>query len=123
MSLAIIGIISGLLGGMLGLGGAIIIIPALVFTMGFSQQLAQGTTLLMMVMPVGALAAFQYYKAGNINIKAAIILGAAFFISSYFGAKIANLLPEEILKRAFALMLIVLAVKMLFFDGAIKTHL
>ena len=117
---AIIGVVAGLLGGMLGLGGAIIIIPALVILLDYSQQLAQGTTLLMLVMPVGALAAWQYYKAGNVDVKTSIILGIAFFISGFAGAKIANLIPNEILKKAFAVLLLLIAVKMLFFDKGIK---
>ncbi len=117
---ALIGIAAGLLGGILGLGGAIIIIPALVMLLGFSQQMAQGTTLLMLVMPVGALAAWQYYKAGNVDIKTAVILGVAFFISGFVGAKFANHIPQEVLKKLFAVLLIVIAVKMLFFEKTIK---
>lgn len=115
----IIGLSAGLLGGMLGLGGAVIIIPALVMLMGFSQQLAQGTTLLMLVMPVGGLAAWQYYKAGNVDVKTALILGLAFFAGGYFGARFANHVPHETLKKLFAVLLMALAVKMLFID---KTH-
>jgi hypothetical protein len=117
---ALIGITAGLLGGILGLGGAIIIIPALVMLLGYSQQMAQGTTLLMLVMPVGALAAWQYYKVGNVDVKTALILGVAFFISGFIGAKFANLIPQEILKKLFAILLIAIALKMLFFDKALK---
>jgi len=85
----LIGAVAGLLGGMLGLGGAIIIIPALVMLLGYSQQMAQGTALIMMVLPVGALAAFQYYQNGYVDVKAALILAAFFFIGGYFGAKFA----------------------------------
>lgn len=118
--IAMIGILAGLLGGVLGLGGAIIIIPALVMLLGFSQQMAQGTTLLMLVLPVGALAAWQYYKAGNADIKTAAILAVTFFISGYFGAKMANSIPQDILKKLFAALLILIAVKMLFFEKALK---
>jgi len=120
ITVALIGIAGGLLAGMLGLGGAIIIIPALVMILGFSQQMAQGTTLLMMVMPVGALAAWQYYKAGNVDIKTALILGVSFFISGFIGAKFANHIPQDILKKAFAVLLILIAIKMLFFEKALK---
>ena len=78
--IALIGIVSGILGGLLGLGGAIVIIPALVIFLGYSQQLAQGTALIMMVLPVGALAAYQYYQKGFIDIQAALILGLFFFV-------------------------------------------
>lgn len=114
--LAMIGASAGLLSGMLGLGGAIIIIPALVMFQGYSQQMAQGTALLMLVMPVGALAAWQYYKAGSADIPAALILGIAFFISGYFGAKLVPLIPQETLKKVFAVTLVVIAVKIWFFD-------
>ena len=77
--IALIGSIAGLLGGVLGLGGAIIIIPALVMLLGYSQQMAQGTALMMMVLPVGALAAFQYYQKGFVDVKAALIM-AVFFL-------------------------------------------
>ena len=78
--IALIGAVAGLLDGMLGLGGAIIIIPALVMLLGYSQQMAQGTALIMMVLPVGALAAFQHYQKGFIDVKAALILAAFFFV-------------------------------------------
>jgi uncharacterized protein len=112
---AIIGIAAGILSGMLGLGGAIIIIPALVMALGFSQQMAQGTTLMMMVLPIGALAAFQYYQQGLVDFKVAMIMAFFFFIGGYFGAKFATQLPQEILKKSFAFMMIVIALKMLFF--------
>ncbi|MDZ4758541.1 MAG: sulfite exporter TauE/SafE family protein [Bacteroidota bacterium] len=120
ITVAIIGIVAGLLGGLLGLGGAIIIIPALVMLLGYSQQMAQGTTLLMLVMPVGALAAWQYYKVGNVDVKTALILGVAFFVSSFIGAKFANQIPQDILKKVFAVLLLVIAVKMLFFEKVLK---
>jgi len=115
--IALIGIAAGLLSGILGLGGAIIIIPAMVMLLGFSQQMAHGTALVMMVLPVGALAAFQYYQKGLVNIKAALIMAVFFFIAGYFGAKFATQLPHSILKKAFAIMLILIAVKMLFFEN------
>jgi len=120
VTVILIGIAAGLLGGVLGLGGAIIIIPALVMILGFSQQMAQGTTLLMLVLPVGALAAMQYYKAGNVDVKTALVLAVSFFISAYFGAKFANSIPQDMLRKLFALLLIAIAVKMLFFEKALK---
>lgn len=118
--IALIGIVAGMLGGMLGLGGAIIIIPALVMLLGYSQQMAQGTALMMMVLPVGALAAFQYYRNGYVDIKAALIMAAFFFIGGFFGAKIATQIPQEIMKKTFALLLVGLAVKMWFFDKSVQ---
>lgn len=114
--LAVIGVTAGVLGGMLGIGGAVIIVPALVVFLGYSQQLSQGTALIMMVLPVGALAAFQYYQKGFVDVKAALILGVFFFVGGFLGAKFATHVPENVLKKSFAIMLIVIAVKMWFFD-------
>jgi uncharacterized membrane protein YfcA len=112
--IALVGAVAGLLGGMLGLGGAIIIIPAMVMLLGYSQQMAQGTALIMMVLPVGALAAFQYYQKGFVDVKAALILAAFFFVGGYFGAKFATQIPQDILKKSFAVMLVGLAIRMWF---------
>jgi uncharacterized membrane protein YfcA len=109
-----IGIITGVMAGMLGIGGAIIMIPALVFFMGFSQQTAQGTSLAVMLPPVGIIAAYNYYKAGEVNIKVALILAAAFLFGSYFGSKLALNLPQEALKKIFGILLLLIAAKMLF---------
>jgi uncharacterized protein len=117
---ALIGIAAGILSGLLGLGGAIIIIPALVLFVGYSQQSAQGTALLMMVLPVGSLAAYQYYKEGYVEIKTALIMAVFFFIGGYFGARFATEIPQSLLKKLFAVMLIILAIKMLFFEKAVK---
>lgn len=114
--IALIGVAAGMLGGLLGLGGAIIIIPALVMMLGYSQKMAQGTALIMMVLPVGGLAAFQYYQKGFVDIKAALILGVFFFVGGYFGAKYATQIPQEMLKKTFALLLVGIAVKIWFFD-------
>jgi uncharacterized membrane protein YfcA len=105
---------AGLLSGLLGLGGAIIIIPALIMLLGFSQQMAQGTALMMMVLPVGALAAFQYYQKGFVDVKAALIMAVFFFVGGYLGARFATNIPQDILKKSFAIMLVLIAVKMFF---------
>lgn len=107
-----IGLVAGILSGLLGLGGAIVIIPALVMLLGFSQQMAQGTTLIMMVLPVGALAALQYYRQGFVDMKTALILAALFFVGGYFGAKFATLIPQVTMKKVFAVVLVLIAAKM-----------
>jgi len=117
---ALIGLAAGILSGLLGLGGAIIIIPALVLFLGYSQQTAQGTALIMMVLPVGVLAAYQYYKEGYVEIKTALIMAVFFFIGGYLGARFATEIPQSLLKKLFAIMLIILAIKMLFFEKAVK---
>ena len=114
MIIIVIGIITGVMAGMLGIGGAIIMIPALVFFMGFSQQMAQGTSIAVMLPPVGILAAYNYYKAGHVDIKFALILAGTFLIGSYFGSKYALTLPQAALKKIFGVLLLLVAAKMLF---------
>jgi uncharacterized membrane protein YfcA len=108
-----IGIVTGAMAGMLGIGGAIIMIPALVFFLGFSQQMAQGTSLAVMLPPIGIIAAYNYYKAGQVNIKYALILAACFLVGSYFGSKLALNLPQAALKKIFGILLLLVAAKML----------
>ncbi len=112
--LLIIGLTAGILSGIIGIGGGIIIIPALVFLLHFSQKSAQGTTLALMVPPIGLLAAWSYYKEGFVDIRAAVIICLGFIIGSFFGAKISIELPQEVLKKIFSLILIFVAIKMLF---------
>ena len=92
--LIVIGIITGVMAGMLGIGGAIIMIPGPCVLMGFSQQMAQGTSLAVMLPPIGILAAYNYYKAGQVNIKFALILAVCFLIGSFFGSKFALNIPQ-----------------------------
>ena len=111
--LIVVGIITGVMAGMLGIGGAIIMIPALVFLLGISQQTAQGTSLAVMLPPVGIIAAYNYYKAGQVNIKFAIILAVFFLVGSYFGSKLALNMPQVLLKKIFGIILLLVAAKML----------
>ena len=113
LMLLVIGIITGVMAGMLGIGGAIIMIPALVYIIGLEQHMAQGTSLAVMLPPVGIIAAYNYYKAGAVNIKFALILAAAFIIGSYFGSKLALNIPQPVLKKIFGLLLLLVAAKML----------
>ncbi|HOJ64235.1 MAG TPA: sulfite exporter TauE/SafE family protein [Spirochaetota bacterium] len=110
----LIGIMAGIFSGMFGLGGGIILIPAFVFLLGFSQKMAQGTTLALMVPPIGLLGAIAYYKAGYVNLKVAAIVCIAFFLSSLIGAKLSIMLPVDILKKVFAIVLILVAIKIIF---------
>jgi uncharacterized membrane protein YfcA len=114
--LAIIGLAAGILSGMIGIGGGIIIVPALVFVLGFTQQQAQGTSLGLLLLPVGILAVMNYYKQGFIDIKVVGIMCATFILGGWLGSKIALSLPQETVKKIFAVVLIIVAVKMLFFD-------
>jgi uncharacterized membrane protein YfcA len=111
--LAIIGIFTGVMAGILGIGGAIIMVPALVYILGLSQQSAQGTSLAVMLPPIGVIAAWNYYKAGHVNIKFALILAVCFIAGSYFGSKLSLNLSESVLKKIFAVLLLAIAAKML----------
>jgi uncharacterized protein len=112
--LLVIGIITGVMAGMLGIGGGLVVIPALVMVMGMSQQAAQGTSLAMMLPPIGILAAYNYYKAGHVDIKIALVLALTFIAGSYFGSKLAIRLPQELMKKIFGIFLLLVAIKMLF---------
>lgn len=114
--LIVIGLCAGMLSGLVGIGGGVIIVPALVFFLAFSQKMAQGTSLGILLLPVGLLGAIQYYKQGYIDMRVVVIISLAFFLGSYFGSKIALSISQEALKKIFAILMIILAVKMLFFD-------
>lgn len=111
--LIMIGIFTGMMAGMIGIGGAIIMVPALVYILGLSQHAAQGTSLAVMLPPIGVLAAYNYYKAGQVNLKYALILAGFFIVGSYFGSKLSLTLSEAVLKKIFGILLLAIALKML----------
>lgn len=108
-----IGLIAGIFSGIVGLGGGIIIIPALIYLVGLTQKEAQGTSLALMLPPIGLLAAINYYKAGAINLKYAIVIALAFLVGGYIGSKIALGLSDQTLKKIFAFALLILGMRML----------
>lgn len=114
--LIIIGIAAGMLSGLVGIGGGIIIVPALVYILGFSQKNAQGTSLGLLLLPVFIVSLLYYYKAGYVNVKAIPFLAVGFLVGGYFGSKLALALPDLTVKKIFAILMIIVAVKMLFFD-------
>ena len=111
-----IGIVAGMLSGIVGIGGGIIIVPALVFFLGFSQLQAQGTSLGILLLPVGILAVIQFYKQGYIDMKTVGIVACSFVVGGYLGSKIALALPQETVKKVFAVLLLLISIKMFFFD-------
>lgn len=113
--LILIGVLSGVLSGMFGVGGGILIVPALVFFLGMTQHSAQGTSLGLMLLPIGILAAYNYYQTGNLNIKYGLIIAAAFVLGGYFGSKISLGIDEVTLKRIFGVLMAIVAVKLIFF--------
>jgi uncharacterized protein len=114
--LILIGLASGTLAGLVGVGGGVIIIPALVYILGFTQKEAQGTSLGILLLPVGILAVVNYYKQGYIDIKAVLIISLAFVVGGFFGSKLALSISQDTLRKAFGTLLLVLAIKMLFID-------
>jgi uncharacterized membrane protein YfcA len=111
ISLAI-GVMIGIVSGMIGLGGAIFLIPVLVYGYGMDQKSAQGTSLATMLLPIGALAFWKYYSAGHVNLKVAALLALGFFVGGYFGGSLAQLATGLQLRRVFAVCLAGIAVKM-----------
>jgi uncharacterized protein len=114
--LIIVGLAAGVLSGMIGIGGGIIIVPALVYILGFSQKEAQGTSLGLLLLPVGILAVMNYYKAGFIDVKVVGIMCIAFVLGGWLGSKFAISIPQETIKKIFAVVLILVAGKMLLLD-------
>jgi hypothetical protein len=111
--LLIIGLSAGMIAGALGVGGAIIIVPALVFFFHMSQHTAQGTSLAILLFPVGILAFFTYYRHGYVNFKVAVIVMIAFVIGGYFGSLLSVNLPEKSLKIFFGGLLLIAGLKMI----------
>jgi uncharacterized protein len=116
----IVGFIAGMLSGLIGIGGGLVIVPALVYLIGFSQHEAQGTSLGLLLLPAGILAVIQYYKQGDIDFRIVAILAVGFLAGGYYGSKIALSLPQDALKKVFAVLLVLIAAKMLFFDKKIS---
>jgi uncharacterized membrane protein YfcA len=113
ISLIIIGLIAGLLSGVMGVGGGVVMIPLMIFFLGFSQHEAQGTSLAVLAVPVTMLAAFTYYQEGHVNWRYAAVIAVFFVVGGYFGSKLAITVNQRTLKKIFAIILIVIAVKML----------
>lgn len=112
----IIGLVAGMLGGMVGIGGGLVIVPALMYFLAFSQHQAQGTSLGLLVLPVAILAVLNYYKSGYVDFRVVGLLAIGFVVGSYFGSKMALSVPQLTLKRIFAIFMILIALKMLFID-------
>ena len=113
VSLIVIGLLAGMLSGLVGVGGGIIMVPLLILFLGFSQHQAQGTSLTVLVVPVTALAVFNYYKQGYINWKYALVIALFFVIGGYFGSKLAVSIDQKMLKKIFSIVLLLVGVKLL----------
>jgi uncharacterized membrane protein YfcA len=102
----VIGLVAGVLSGLFGIGGGIVIVPMLIITQGFKPQLATGTSLAALLLPVGALGAWQYWKSGDVNLKAAAFIALGLATGAYFGARIGVPLPPRVMQRSFAVFLV-----------------
>jgi uncharacterized membrane protein YfcA len=114
----ILGLVAGILSGLIGIGGGTIIVPALVFLFGLSQHLAQGTTLALLVPPIGILAAWTYYKQGYVDLHIAALICLGFFFGGLLGAKFATKLSDLALERVFGIALLLISLKMIFASRA-----
>lgn len=110
------GLLAGFIGGSLGVGGGIVIVPSLVFLLGFSQHHAQGTSLAVLLFPVGILAVINYTKNGYVNFKFAIVLILAFILGSYLGSIFAVHMPAKLLKKIFGCLMLFVGFRMVFFN-------
>ena len=110
----IIGLFAGVVSGLIGIGGGIMIVPCLIYILGFSQHAAQGTTLAMLIPPIGLLAAWTYYKEGHVNLLVAALMCAGFVLGGYFGAKLAVGFSGVILRKVFGVCLLSVACYMIF---------
>ncbi|HNX68392.1 MAG TPA: sulfite exporter TauE/SafE family protein [Candidatus Omnitrophota bacterium] len=110
----LLGLVAGVFGGMFGIGGGAVMIPAMVYFFGLTQHQAQGTTLAIMVPPIGLLAAWRYYQSGNVKLGMAALICAGFVVGGWLGAHFVQNLPETLMKRLFGGFLLLVALKMIF---------
>lgn len=113
----LLGLGAGVLSGLVGVGGGVIIVPALVLLFGFRQHMAQGTTLALLVPPTGLLAVWAYYQRGHVDLKAAAWICVGVFFGGLGGAKLANVLSNAVLEKVFGVAMLLVALKMIFSKG------
>ena len=111
--LVVIGILAGILSGFVGVGGGVIIVPALVYTLGMSQHGAQGTSLFILLLPVGILAVYNYWKTDNINWKFGLIVAIAFVVGGYIGSKLSLKLSPGIVKLVFGIIMAYVSIRLM----------
>lgn len=115
LAMLAIGALAGICSGLFGIGGGVILVPALVWIMGYPQVAATGTSLVALLLPVGFLGVLEYYRAGKIdsqNIRMGLIIAIGLFVGAYFGAKLAVGLPAPVLRKAFSLFLVLVAIRL-----------
>jgi uncharacterized membrane protein YfcA len=113
--IAVIGLVGGILSGLFGIGGGLVIVPALILVVGFPIATAAGTSLGALLLPVGLLGAVEYYRAGHVDVRAAAVIAVGLLIGAYFGARIGTSLPPQVAQRAFGLFLLVVGARLTLF--------
>jgi uncharacterized membrane protein YfcA len=109
-----LGLAIGIISGLIGIGGGAFLIPALIYFFGMSQLAAQGTSLATLLLPIGIFAFWPYYKAGHVDIKIAAFVAIGFAVGGWFGGRYAQHIPDVILRRSFAALLVLIAAKLAF---------
>jgi uncharacterized membrane protein YfcA len=111
----VLGLVVGAISGLIGIGGGAFLIPALVFFFGMSQLRAQGTSITTLLLPIGIFAFWEYYKNGQVDIKLALLISLGFALGGWLGGSWAQRIPEDVLRKAFAILLVLIATKLAFF--------
>ncbi|MEZ5174197.1 MAG: sulfite exporter TauE/SafE family protein [Bacteroidia bacterium] len=114
ITLLVIGLFAGFASGMVGIGGGVVIVPALVYFLHLSQHEAQGVSIGMLLMPVGFLAAYNYYKSGNFHFSYSVLIGVTFVLGAFLGSKVSLRIDEVLMKRIFGIVMLLLSIKMIF---------
>ncbi|MCX6265424.1 MAG: sulfite exporter TauE/SafE family protein [Bacteroidetes bacterium] len=114
--LILIGLVAGFISGLIGIGGGVFIVPALVMLLGYSQKAAQGTSLGILLLPVGIIAVYKYYQHGYLNPGSVLVMAGAFVVGSLLGSQLAMSWSDQLVKKAFAIILLIISLKMLVFD-------
>jgi uncharacterized membrane protein YfcA len=109
-----VGLIAGILSGLVGIGGGIVIVPALIYFLGFTQHQAQGTVLFMFLLPIGILGVMNYYKNSYVDWRVALIMASTFVVGSFLGSKIAISLDKSMVQKVFGIIILIIAIKMIF---------
>ncbi|MBD2439507.1 sulfite exporter TauE/SafE family protein [Nostoc sp. FACHB-110] len=117
LQVLLIGLAAGVAGGMFGIGGGAIMVPAMVLLMGMDQKFATGTSLAAQILPIGILGAAVYYRSGNINIKYAVVIAVGLLVGNLFGALFANqpFISSETMKKLYGIFLLIIGARYLFF--------
>lgn len=110
--LMVIGLLAGVVSGFIGVGGGIVVVPLLIFFLGLTQHQAQGTSLALMLPPIGILACYNYYQTGNLNVGYAVVIALFFVAGGYFGSKLSLRLSPDVVKFIFGILMLYVALRM-----------